>query len=194
VRLPDDSSAITAVEDLFTYHIFGTPARLTDWRRDVGTYALAVSGLAARPVSLSVERLRNDFEPVAADMVLQCMTNVHWGRLRITGARLLDVLEYAGMREEARKVALHAADGFDSDLSVEAIRGQPDAFLLAYAMNDQPLPPDHGFPVRLAADGRYGYKWPKWLKEIELVDHDFRGHYEGRRGWSDEGRRGERVM
>jgi DMSO/TMAO reductase YedYZ molybdopterin-dependent catalytic subunit len=61
-------------------------------------------------------------------------------------------------------------------------------------MNDAPLPLDHGFPVRLASDGKYGYKWPKWLVRVEAVDHDFKGHYEGKRRWSDKGTRGEPVQ
>ena len=61
-------------------------------------------------------------------------------------------------------------------------------------MNGEPLPADHGFPVRATADGRYGYKWCKWLSAVELVDYDFKGHYEGRRRWSDAGIRGQPVM
>jgi hypothetical protein len=45
----------------------------------------------------------------------------------------------------------------------------------------------------MTADERYGYKWPKWLIEICLVDYDYKGHYEGRRGWSDKGVRGQPV-
>jgi len=73
------------------------------------------------------------------------------------------------------------------------VRESPDSFLLAYAMNEEPLGLEHGFPVRMASDGKYGYKWPKWLCAVELVDHDFKGHYEGRRGWSDVGTRGRPV-
>ena len=54
--------------------------------------------------------------------------------------------------------------------------------------------PHHGFPIRLAADGEYGYKWCKWLTEIEVVDHDFKGHYEGKRVWSDAATRGQPMQ
>ena len=53
--------------------------------------------------------------------------------------------------------------------------------------------PPHGFPIRITADGRYGYKWCKWPVEIEAVDYDYKGHYEGKRRWSDKGIRGTRV-
>ena len=190
---PEKDARITPIDELFTYHIFGAPGNLRGWQEDIGSYSLGITGLVERPMALSVSRIQEDFEPVSRDMVLQCMTNVHWGRIRFTGARLLDVLEQAGPSEGACKVALHGADGFDTDLRIEEIRERPDAFLLAYEMNDEPVPSDHGFPIRLTSEGRYGFKWPKWLVEVEVVDYDYKGHYEGRRGWSDAAVRGRPV-
>jgi len=190
---PEDDTRITPVDNLFTYHIFGTPRHLENYRRDTSAPVLKISGLVDPPVELSLDQVQNAFQAVTAPMVLQCMTNVHWGRMEFTGARLLDVLEFAGMPERAFKLAIHGEDGFDADVFVEEVRSRPDAHLLAYAMNGEPLTIDHGFPLRLTSDGKYGYKWPKWVREIEAVDHDFKGHYEGKRGWSDEGKRGTRV-
>jgi len=193
VSLPESTPGLTPVPDLFTYHIFGEPSELHGWEADVSTYRLSVCGMVDRELSLTVDEIRGGFGAVTAEMVLQCMTNVHWGRLRITGTRLLDVLTSAGLSDRAAKVALRGADGFDSDLLIEDIREKPGAFLLAYEMNGEPLTGDHGFPVRMASEGRYGYKWPKWLTEIEAVDTDYKGHYEGKRRWSDAGRRGQPV-
>ncbi len=61
-------------------------------------------------------------------------------------------------------------------------------------MNGAPLAPEHGFPVRAVADGKYAYKWCKWLTSIEAVAHDIKGHYEGVRGWSDAATRGVPVI
>jgi len=194
MTLPAEDSPITPVGELFTYHIFGIPEESRQCREDIDSYALAIGGLVDRELSLSMAQIRSDFPQVSGVMVLQCMTNVHWGCLRFTGARLLDVLEHAGIQKEAYKIAAHGADGFDTDLRVDEVRQRPDAFLLAHAMNDQPLVVDHGFPLRLTADGKYGFKWPKWLSRIELVDYDYKGHYEGRRGWSDEATRGQPVI
>ncbi|MFC1525721.1 molybdopterin-dependent oxidoreductase [Candidatus Latescibacterota bacterium] len=193
MQLPEDQAGVTPVSELFTYHIFGTPKDLGNWQHDIETYRLAVGGLVSSPARLSVREIREDYVPVSADMVLQCMTNVHWGRIHLTGARLLDVLERINMAAGADKLAIHGADGFDTDLWIEDIRRHPAAFLLAYEMNDEPIAADHGFPVRLTADGKYGYKWCKWLSEIEVVDHDYRGHYEGKRRWSDAATRGTKV-
>lgn len=194
MRSPEDTPGITLIEELFTYHIFGLPRELEQWQDDIGSYSLTVTGLVDTPVQLSLAQIRRDFSPFAADMVLQCMTNVHWGRVHFTGTRLSDVLDYVGVSDDACKIALRGADGFDTDLTIEDVRGTPDAFLLAYAMNDEPVTRDHGFPIRLTADGKYAYKWCKWLTEIELVDHDVKGHYEGKRRWSDAATRGEPVQ
>ena len=190
---PEDDAGITPVSELFTYHIFGTPPQLEQWKAEIGTYSLKIMGLVESELDLTVQRIQSDFAPVSGDMVLQCMTNVHWGRIHFTGARLLDVLEHADLRDGADKVAIRGADGFDTDLRIDEIRESPDAFLLAYAMNREPITPPHGFPIRVTADGRYGYKWCKWPVEIEAVDYDYKGHYEGKRRWSDKGIRGTRV-
>ena len=193
MRSPEDSPGLTPIDDLFTYHIFGVPQQIAQWREDIGSYTIGITGLVDVPLQLPLSQVRSDFQPAAEDMVLQCMTNVHWGRIRFTGARLSEVLEYAGVAEAATKVVLRGADGYDTDLRIDEIRDRPNAFLLAYEMNDELLRPEHGFPLRVTADGKYGYKWCKWLTQIELVDHDYKGHYEGKRGWSDDATRGQPV-
>jgi len=191
--LPEQDDRITPVEELFTYHIFGVPDQVREYEREPLSYELSIGGLVDEELRLSLEEIRDGFPQICAVMILQCMTDVHWGRLRFTGARLLDVLERAGIGRDAYKVAVQAAEGFDTDLRLDEVRERPDAFLLAHSMNDQSLTVDHGFPVRLTADGKYGYKWLKWVTAIDLVAEDYKGHYEGKRGWSDEAIRGQRV-
>jgi DMSO/TMAO reductase YedYZ molybdopterin-dependent catalytic subunit len=191
---PEDDPGITPVSQLFSYHIFGMPGDMWRWRGDDSTYVLSVAGLVESPLQLTLAQLRRDFETVTSPMVLQCTTNVHWGRVHFTGARLLDVLAFAGLAAGATKLALRGGEGYGTDLWIRDLQEAPDAFLLAYAMNGDPLPAEHGFPVRLTADGRYGFKWCKWLTDVEVVDYDFKGHYEGKRRWSDAGLRGRPVM
>jgi DMSO/TMAO reductase YedYZ molybdopterin-dependent catalytic subunit len=190
---PEENPAVTPLEELFTYHIFGIPDAARGYLEDPDSYELTIGGLVNRELRFSLKQLWEDFPQVSGDMVLQCMTNVHWGRMHMTGPRLLDILEKAGIGEKAFKIGVHAAEGFTSNLRIDEIREQPDAYLLAHSMNDQPLSLEHGFPIRMTADGKYGYKWPKWVSGIELVDFDFKGHYEGKRGWSDTGTRGQPV-
>ncbi len=191
---PEDTPGITEVPRLFTYHIFGTPSALRSWRRDISSWTLSVHGLVREPRRYSLHDLRSSFEPVTLEAILQCMTNIHWGRVRMRGARALDVLLDAGLEDSATKVGLRGGEGFTTDWFLEEVRKNPDLFLLVYEINDSPLTPEHGYPVRSAAKGKYGFKWCKWLTEMEAVDYDYKGHYEGRRGWSDLGIRGRPVQ
>ncbi len=61
-------------------------------------------------------------------------------------------------------------------------------------MNGEALTPEHGFPLRSVAKGKYGFKWCKWLVSLEVRDHDYKGHYEGNRAWSDQAVRGRPVV
>lgn len=193
-RLPENTEGITPVEDLFVYHIFGEPADLRKWQAHPESYSFEVKGLVESPRTLTAKDIRDEFKPVSAVVVLQCMTRVHWGRVRVRGVRLLDVIESVKPKPGAVKAAIFGGEGFTTDLFLDEIRREPERFLLAYEMNDEQLTGDHGYPVRVIAEGKYAYKWCKWLRKIEIVDYDFKGHYEGKRRWSDKATRGEPVI
>jgi DMSO/TMAO reductase YedYZ molybdopterin-dependent catalytic subunit len=194
MSLPEDVPGITPVERLFRYDIFGLPAELKRWTGDPSRFRLKVGGCVERESTFGLEQLRNGFQTVEIETVLQCMTRIHWGRVILRGARLWDVLQSCGVRLEAQKIALHGAEGFSTDLFLSEVRQEPQRFLLVYDMNGEPLSAVHGLPLRAAAIGKYAYKWCKWLTEISLVDYDFKGHYEGKRGWSDTATRGAPVI
>jgi len=194
LALPENTPGITRVESLFTYHIFGYPAELQKWQSDVASYSLEVGGLVGSARRFSLTQITGDFDAVEDEVILQCMTNIHWGRVRVRGARISDVLNAVGTDKGAVKVALRGAEGFTTDLFLEEIVGDADRFLLVYEMNGRPLSAQHGFPIRSSASGKYGFKWCKWLVAMEVVDYDYKGHYEGRRGWSDKAVRGRPVQ
>jgi DMSO/TMAO reductase YedYZ molybdopterin-dependent catalytic subunit len=104
------------------------------------------------------------------------------------------VLEKAGMGAGAAKIAVRGGEGYETDLFIDEVRRRPEKFILAYEMNGKPLAAEHGFPLRVVADGKYAYKWCKWLTSLELVSYDFKGHYEGKRRWSDAATRGRPVI
>ena len=165
---------------------------------DPGTWRLEVGGAVRRPLSLSLDDLRS--RPVVTRRVtLECAGN---GRARLvprpvsqpwlleavgtaewTGTALAPLLHEAGISPEAVDVVFTGADhgverGVEQDyaraLSLpDAVR---DEMLLAYAMNGAPLPPQHGFPVRLVAPGWYGMAHVKWLTRIEVLDRPFTGY------------------
>lgn len=119
---------------------------------------------------------------------LECISNEVGGDLisnaRWRGVPLRDVLARAGgPLPKALKVAFHCADGYTT--AIPLVDAMNPTTLLAYEMNEEPLPREHGFPVRLLVPGLFGMKNPKWITRIEVVDYDFMGFWE-RQGWSDE--------
>ena len=74
------------------------------------------------------------------------------------------------------------ADGYSSDLTIEEARLSD--VLICYEMNGSPLPPEQGFPVRMVVPDHWGYKWAKWVTDIEVVNYDAKGYWESH-GWSD---------
>jgi DMSO/TMAO reductase YedYZ molybdopterin-dependent catalytic subunit len=99
-----------------------------------------------------------------------------------TGVRLRDLLDAARLTDDAVDVVFTGADhGLDRGTEGDYQRGlavddaRAEDVLVAYEMNGQPLPPQHGYPVRLVVPGWYGMAHVKWLTEIEVVDHPFEG-------------------
>ena len=105
------------------------------------------------------------------------------------------------MRREATEVLFRGADGgtvdgrpdpmrFERSLRIDAARDGD--VLLAYAMNGEPLPVEHGYPLRLVVPRWYAVASVKWLTEIELIDRAFTGHYQGDKyfyEWERDGRK-----
>jgi DMSO/TMAO reductase YedYZ molybdopterin-dependent catalytic subunit len=119
-----------------------------------------------------------------------------------TGVPLVEVLDRAGVRSEAREVLFRGADGgavdgvpgsiqFERSLTVADAR--QGGVLLAYAMNGEPLPVQHGFPLRVVVPDWYAVASVKWLTEIELADQPFTGHYQTDKYWYEWQRDGRPV-
>src|SRR5919199_2534366 len=99
-----------------------------------------------------------------------------------TGTPLKGVLEDAGLIDDAVEVVFSGADrGIDQGVEQDyqrslSVRDALDGdVLLAYAMNGEPLPPSHGFPLRLVVPGWYGMASVKWLRSITVVAAPFEG-------------------
>jgi DMSO/TMAO reductase YedYZ molybdopterin-dependent catalytic subunit len=99
------------------------------------------------------------------------------------GMLVRDLLEEAGPLENAEIVIFHAYDGYTTSLPIDYIINND--LLIAYKMNDVVLPPARGFPFQLVAESKWGYKWIKWITEIEVSDDtSYMGYWE-RRGYSN---------
>ncbi|MDR7428442.1 MAG: molybdopterin-dependent oxidoreductase [Armatimonadota bacterium] len=150
-------------------------------------WRLEVAVRPDRPLVMGLDELKA-MPAVRRPHTLECISNEVGGDLignaYWRGVRLRDVVARAGgLPPTAIKLVFRCADGYTESLPVaEALH--PDT-LLVYEMNGEPLPPRHGFPLRLLVPGLFGMKNPKWITRIEAADFDFQGFWE-RSGWSDQ--------
>jgi sulfane dehydrogenase subunit SoxC len=164
---------------------------------DVSAWTLAIAGLVERPVTLALADIER--RPARTEVVtLECAGNGRalyaphvisqpWlqeavGTAEWTGTPLAPILAEAGVADEAAEVVFTGLDrGIQGDVehlyerSLPLQEAQRDEILLAYAVNGQPLPPQHGFPLRLIVPGWYGMTSVKWLAAITVVAEPFRG-------------------
>ncbi len=102
-----------------------------------------------------------------------------------TGARLADVIKLAGgLKPGVVAIAAIGADEFSSALPADAL-DDPEV-ILAYQMNGEVLPREHGFPVRLIIPGRYGLKNAKWIVRLQPMTQTYVDWY-GQRNWNQLG-------
>jgi DMSO/TMAO reductase YedYZ molybdopterin-dependent catalytic subunit len=144
---------------------------------DGTNWDLEVFGLVEEPFTLSYQQLR-DLPNVAVDADMHCVTG--WTTLDNTwqGVSFRTILDMAKPKPEAKWVIAHCAQGYTSDLSLEAMAG--DDVLLAWRNHGEDLTPDHGWPLRVVVPKRYAWKSAKWLTGLELTDKNKRGFWEVR--------------
>jgi DMSO/TMAO reductase YedYZ molybdopterin-dependent catalytic subunit len=184
---------------------------------DHATFRLTVSGLVERPLGFSLRELHN-MRSQTIVATLECAGNGRtmfdppvggekWNLGAVstaewTGVPLVEILDRAGVRTAAREVLFRGADGGTVDghsgpvrfeRSLELDRARDAEVLLAYAMNGEALPHQHGYPLRLIVPGWYAVASVKWLTEIELIDRPFDGPFQAEKYWYESERNGEIV-
>jgi sulfoxide reductase catalytic subunit YedY len=132
---------------------------------DIDAYRLVVDGLVDDPLSLTYQDLLG--RPQVTETVLLICPGFFWDNAEWTGTPLSLILEEAGLAADASTVRLTAGDGYSQKLSLE--EAMADGVFLAYEVNGETLPPDHGYPVRLVARHQFGSKWVKWVERIEIT-------------------------
>jgi len=157
---------------------------------DPSTWTLRVHGLVEQEVVLRCDDLvaLPQQETVAT---LVCVSNEVGGSLigtaRWLGVPIRDILARAKPTAEADMVLSRSVDGFTASSPLEALTDDRDA-LFAIGMNGEPLPIEHGFPVRMVVPGLYGYvSATKWVSELEVTRFDRAEGYWTSRGWSERG-------
>jgi len=177
------SSWVTPIEEFYVQDITGgNPPKL-----DANNWRLIVNGLVQKPKILRLpDILGKESLAVTTYRTLSCIgdpiggkqiSNAEW-----TGIPLRVFLEEAGVRPEATRVVFRCADLYHTAIPI-ADAMNPKT-LLVFKMNGEPLPAQHGYPVRLLNPGKYGQKCPKWINNIELIAKEYAGYWETR-GWSD---------
>jgi DMSO/TMAO reductase YedYZ molybdopterin-dependent catalytic subunit len=152
---------------------------------DSSSWSLSIKGLVNNPVTLNYEQIKS-MDSVEEYATLSCISNKIGGDLVSSalwkGVPLRDILNKAQVKPQVKYIVFRCYDGYDVGIPLES--GLMDGTILAYNMNNIPLPNDHGFPLRAIVPGFYGMMNPKWITEIELVDSTYEGFWQ-RKGWTN---------
>ncbi|HUZ16214.1 MAG TPA: sulfite oxidase [Gaiellaceae bacterium] len=165
---------------------------------DADTWRLEIGGLVRQPLSLSLAELRA--RPARTiPVTLECAGNGRalipdhtpsqpWlreavGTAEWTGTPLAPILAEAGLADSVCELVFTGLDrGIQHEIehdyarSLRVAEALGEDVLLAYEMNGAPLPPQHGFPVRLVVPGWYGMAHVKWLRAITAIADEFEGY------------------
>jgi DMSO/TMAO reductase YedYZ molybdopterin-dependent catalytic subunit len=188
--IPPAASQLTTATDLGTVEINSYKGKKLDvvasepensikgpQHIDIKTYRLNVKGRVDKPLSLTYDEViaMPSFQKVTT---LNCVEG--WSVTYLwTGVKLKDLLEKAGYDTKAKVVIFRSYDGYSTSLPLDFVVNRD--ILLAYKMNGVAIPPERGFPFQVVAEDQLGYKWAKWVTEIEVSDDtNFRGYWEQR--------------
>jgi DMSO/TMAO reductase YedYZ molybdopterin-dependent catalytic subunit len=149
---------------------------------DISSYVLEVTGSVKQPVTLA-------YEEVLALPAYEKLITLHcvegWDATVLwKGALLKDIIATAAVRETTQTVIFHCVDGYTSSLPLQAVMDKE--MILAYSSNGITLPPSLGFPFIVVAEDRLGYKWARWVNEIELSDDPYLTGFWENRGFDSE--------
>ncbi len=148
----------------------------------IDSYRLNIYGLVNTPKELRYEdvvALKANERKITLHCVEGWDATILW-----KGVLLKDLLDLAGIRPEATTLIFHAVDGYTTSLPLKTVLDRQ--LILAYGANGLPLPDEMGFPFIVVAEDKLGYKWARWVSQIELSsDASYLGFWE-RSGYSNE--------
>jgi DMSO/TMAO reductase YedYZ molybdopterin-dependent catalytic subunit len=158
---------------------------------DPATWSLRIHGMVDQEVVLTWDEL------IALPLeeswtTLTCVSNPVGGDLignaKWLGYPVRHLLERAAPKASADMVLSRSIDGFTASTPIGSLTDDTLNAILAIGMNDEPLPTEHGFPVRMVVPGLYGYvSATKWITELEVTRFDKASAYWTQRGWSERG-------
>jgi DMSO/TMAO reductase YedYZ molybdopterin-dependent catalytic subunit len=158
---------------------------------DIVEYTLTITGLADSPREYTYDEVINGNQNYRKVVRLDCVegwsVNILW-----EGVLVRDLISGASPQAEANTVIFHAHDGYTTSFPLGYL--MDNEIILAHKQNGVTLLPETGFPFQLVAEDKWGYKWIKWVTEIELSDDpDYMGYWE-RRGYSNTGNLDESFL
>lgn len=200
LRLPAPASRLTVpagaeldvpgISPLFTPNtdFYRVDTALTVPSVDPATWRLTIDGMVEKRVELSFQDLV-DMRPSEYGVTLTCVSNEVGGNLvgnaRWLGVPVRDILALARPRRGADMVLSRSVDGFTASTPLDALTDDGRDAILAIGMNGEPLPLEHGFPVRMVVPGLYGYvSATKWLTELKVTTFAADQAYWTPRGYS----------
>jgi len=153
------------------------------------TWQLNIHGMVDRPMTLTFAELMKR-PMIDHDVTLTCVSESvggsYIGNARWQGTLLADILREVGIHPGATQIVMKDVNGMNLGVATEPVM-DGRASLLAVGMNGQPLPPEHGFPVRVVVPGLYGYVSAcKWVVDMELTTFPAFTAYWSHRGWSQQ--------
>lgn len=182
VPAPGTRLEYTAVKDHYKVFLRTEPTMI-----DGDTWVLPVAGLVDNPLALTLPDIQRNYESRNQYVTLSCIS----GRIASslisttwwTGVSLQQILADAQPQADARYLIITSGDGFYETVDLDLIASD-ERIMLCYAWDGQPIPFDHGFPLRIWLPDRYGMKQPKWITGMEITD-EYRPGYWVERGWDE---------
>ncbi len=171
---------LTRNEDFYSVKYAEVPSvSLSSW-------SLTLHGLVRDPLRFSYDEIKS-LPSLTTLHTLECIGNPVGGDLignaTWRGVSLKALLERAGVDSRAQWVVIGGVDEYFTSLPISTVLHEHA--MLAYEMNDVPLPLSHGYPLRAILPGVYGQKQPKWVTGIKVTDSEELGPWE-QKGWSRE--------
>jgi DMSO/TMAO reductase YedYZ molybdopterin-dependent catalytic subunit len=144
-------------------------------RFDPATWDFRIFGLVDKPVRLNWDEF-NRLPKAQVTSDFHCVTR--WSRFdnRWGGVLFREVLELVKLKPRAGYALVHAEQGYTANVPLPDL--DRDNVLFATHHDGQPLPPEHGYPLRLIVPHLYAWKSVKWVRGIEFLDHDAAGFWE----------------
>jgi len=151
---------------------------------DMATYRLTITGLVKQTRVYTYREVLGNFTHHRKVVTLDCVEG--WSvKILWEGVLLKDIISKAEVTSSAKVIIFRAYDGYSTSLPLNYVIDND--IIMATKMIGVTLPPERGFPFQLVAESKWGYKWIKWVTQIELSDDaNHRGYWESR-GYSNDG-------